>query len=200
MSTVLAATLSLLALLQQPPGMTLEVKHRPPPVEQPDCNGNGVPDPVEIRLGLAADCPGDGIPDDCQLADPFPYAYDDGAMDGSVGTVPRYVAWLTHHTVVPGLETIRGIELAWGLMPSGTPATLGLWSDPDGDGNPIDAQLLVSHVAFAQFPQTGVVVSEDIPDTYVPSRNIIFLSAALALAVADAWAAFRRPSELAVAP
>lgn len=31
----------------------------------PDCNGNGIPDDVEIAKGLSNDCNGNGVPDDC---------------------------------------------------------------------------------------------------------------------------------------
>ena len=156
----------------------VQVQRRALPSTMPDCNGNGIPDSWEIASGLVQDCQGDGIPDECQLAEPYKYAYDDGQMNGSVGTDQPHVAWLTHHVVVAGLETVTGIELAWGLMPSGTPATLGLWSDPDGDGDPADAQLLVGQVAYAQFPQTGIVVLEDVPDTYIgPAGTSFFVGA-----------------------
>lgn len=143
-----------------------------------DCNGNGVADVLDISSGTSVDCQGDGIPDECQLALPYRYQFDDGAMDGSVGTVPRHVAWLSAHTVKAGHETIREIELAWGFMPTGTAARLALWSDPNGDGDPTDAQLLMEHEAYAVFPQTGVIVSEDIPDTFVgPQGSSFFVGA-----------------------
>ena len=33
-----------------------------------DCNSDGVPDSLEIALGLASDCNGDGVPDVCEIA------------------------------------------------------------------------------------------------------------------------------------
>jgi len=66
-----------------------------------------------------------------------------------------HVAWMTNHTVAPGQETITDFELAWGTVAVGDPATLALWSDPDGDGDPTDAQLLMTHVAYSVAPQTG---------------------------------------------
>ncbi len=33
-----------------------------------DCNGNGVPDPIDIAAGTSRDCNGNGIPDECDLA------------------------------------------------------------------------------------------------------------------------------------
>ena len=46
-----------------------------------DCNGNGIPDPLDIRRGTSADCQGDGIPDECQTEIPFIYSYDDDEYD-----------------------------------------------------------------------------------------------------------------------
>ena len=144
-----AAFLAPTAFAQQAPGG---------PVLAPDCNGNGVADVVDISTGRSQDCQQVGIPDECQLEAPYRYQYDDGEMNGSVGASARHVAWLSAHTVKFGHETISEIELAWGFMPTGTAATLGLWSDPNGDGDPADAQLLMEHVAYAVFPQTGTVV------------------------------------------
>ncbi len=144
----------------------------------PDCNRNGVPDPLEIAAGTLQDCQGDGVPDDCQLEVPYRYVYGDGIINGSVGSTVRHYAWLTRHVVQPGQEVVTDIELAWGLMASGTPATLCLWLDPDGDGDPTDAQPILSHVAQAQFPQTAIVVSEDVPDTYIgPAGTSFFVGA-----------------------
>ena len=160
-----AAFLAPTAFAQQAPGG---------PVLAPDCNGNGVADVLDIATGHSQDCQQDGIPDECQLEAPYRYQYDDGEMNGSVGASARHVAWLSAHTVKFGHETISEIELAWGFMPTGTAATLGLWSDPNGDGDPADAQLLMEHVAYAVFPQTGTVVVEDIPDTYVGPQGTAF--------------------------
>jgi hypothetical protein len=33
-----------------------------------DCNNNGMPDSIELALGLASDCNGNGVPDECDLA------------------------------------------------------------------------------------------------------------------------------------
>jgi hypothetical protein len=36
------------------------------PIRAPDCNGNGVPDALDIETGTSADCTGNGIPDECE--------------------------------------------------------------------------------------------------------------------------------------
>ena len=55
---------------------------------------------------------------------------------------------LNKFAVIPGNETITTVSIAWGTPafpdPSlnGLPYTVGIWSDPNGDGNPTDAVLL----------------------------------------------------------
>ena len=132
-----------------------------------DCNGNGIPDPEDIRLGISADCQGDWIPDECQTEVPFIYSYDDDEYDAAVGTGWDHIAFLTQYIVVEGEETITGVDIAWGSIPDGYPSTLTLWSDPDGDGDPTDAQPLVSVPVQALDGFTGNWIYEDIPDTYV---------------------------------
>lgn len=41
----------------------------PPPPPPPDCNGNGMPDALDIASGVSADCNGNGRPDECDIAD-----------------------------------------------------------------------------------------------------------------------------------
>lgn len=143
-----------------------------------DCNDNGMADHDDIAAGRSADCQGDGVPDECQTAQAFVYSYDDGDLGGSVGTNPRHLAWLSNHTVAPGQEEITEIEIAWGVMPVGTPATLALWSDPDGDGDPTDAQVLMTHTATAVLPNSGIVDLVDVPDTFVgPAGTSFFVGA-----------------------
>lgn len=53
-----------------------------------DCNNNGIPDDVEIAMGLAQDCNGNGIPDECDIASGLLQDCDGGptgiALDGAV--------------------------------------------------------------------------------------------------------------------
>lgn len=146
----------------------------PGPELQPDCNGNGVADLLDIRSGTSQDCQRDGIPDECQVDEGFRYLYGDGVMDGAVGTDHDYICWLTEFTVQPGHETITDVEIGWGLMDPGSPGVLCLWSDPNGDGDPADAQLLVSIPVFSDLEFTGQIVREDLPDTVVGSAGDSF--------------------------
>lgn len=48
----------------------------------PDCNGNGIPDICDLRVGTSADSNGNGIPDECET--PCPADFNgDGGVDGA---------------------------------------------------------------------------------------------------------------------
>ena len=106
-----------------------------------DCNDNGIPDLTDILLGTSQDCQLDRVPDECQVATSWRYAYD-APLTAGIGTNQDYVCWLSWYDVAAGHEVLSGVEVTWGLLPAATTATLAVWSDPDGDGNPVDAQLL----------------------------------------------------------
>ncbi len=134
------------------------------PVRVEDCNGNGVPDVVDIRYGTSLDCQGDGVPDECQLAQPLVYALDDGGFEGAVGTDQPHIAFLSRFVVEPGKELLTGVDLQWGSGVDGIPATVGIWSDPDGDGDPADAVLLQSVPVVGEFGFTGTWVTVDLDE------------------------------------
>jgi hypothetical protein len=83
------------------------------------------------------------------------YQYDDGTaeswlipgLSGSDGQ-PEAI-FLEHFEVIPGQNVINSIAVAWGSEVgtppdrlNGQPVTLGIWSDPNNDGQPDDAVLL----------------------------------------------------------
>ncbi len=147
-----------------------------------DCNENLVPDDQDIADGTSEDCQPDGIPDECQLGSaPYYYAWDDGSDETAIGlTEGGYVAWLNHFTVRSEAETITSIKLAWGSVPDGTSTTVYLWSDPNADGNPADAQVLASVQTVSQKGDTSLFTVLDIPDTYVgPVGTSFFVGAIL---------------------
>jgi len=140
-----------------------------------DCNGNGVADLTDIYLGTSQDCQLDRIPDECQLAVPFGYQYA-GEIDGAAGTDQQHVGWVTRFDTVAGHEVITGVELTWGYLAAGIPVTVGLWNDPDGDGEPFDARLLAFAQVLTSLSYSTVVVS--LPSTYVgPAGTSFFVGA-----------------------
>ena len=146
-----------------------------------DCNANCIPDECDIASGTSEDCQGDQIPDDCQLGT-FRYAWDDGEGDAAVRSEGTRMAWLNSFTAQAGFETVTGIDLALFDGFSGRPASLCVWSDPDGDGIPLDAEPLIVHPVALR---DGIIdLNEnslfDIPDTYVgPAGTSFFIGIVL---------------------
>jgi hypothetical protein len=149
-----------------------------------DCNENLVPDDQDIADGTSEDCQPDGVPDECQFydEDPFLYYWDDGSHDVSIGVSSGgyYIAWMNHFTTENNAETVSSIKLAWGLVPDGKGTMVYLWSDPNGDGNPHDAQVLASAYTLSQNGDTNLLTTVDIPDTYVgPAGTSFFVGATI---------------------
>ena len=145
-----------------------------------DCNGNSVPDGVEIANGTSQDCQSDGIPDECQLNGEKPqlYAYDDARPEFSVSSDAPNMAWLNNFTVEEGKDRIIAIDVMFGMVPEGTPHIIHLWSDPNGDGNPDDAQALASIPTGAVSPGEAFVYTRiDIPDIDLAPGASFFVGA-----------------------
>ncbi len=150
---------------------------QPDECEPSDCNGNGVPDAQDIGVGTSPDCQGDGVPDECQVAVDLVYG-DTQGFTGAIGIAQDHYAWLTAAVIQPGGEVITSIEIAHGTAPAGTPLTVALWSDPNGDGDPADAQLLVSAETTTSLEFSGQYVSVNVPDTVIgPAGTSFFVGA-----------------------
>ena len=168
----LVCLLALAAAAQQmPPRPPAQPVPQGWPIE--DCNGNGVPDLTDIYKGTSRDCNLDRIPDECQVALPYTYIYP-GDLTAGIGTVQDYICWLTNFDVVAGHETVTGLEVTWGLLPTAQQVTLAIWSDPDGDRNPTDAQLIHSQPATSKTSwQTSTFA---LPDVYIgPAGSSFFV-------------------------
>jgi sugar lactone lactonase YvrE len=83
------------------------------------------------------------------------YGYDDGSDEAVVGvTSPEaysfsQTVWMNHFVVQTGKETLTGVAVTFGSRSAGSnglqnggPAQIFILSDPNGDGNPSDAQVL----------------------------------------------------------
>ena len=145
-----------------------------------DCNGNLTPDECDISEGTSEDCQPDGVPDECQLT-PFLYALDDGESDISVQSEGDYMAWLSQFTVVGDFGTITDIDISFSSTALGEPVTLYLWSDPDGDGNPTDATVLTSWSLTIEpgMDNPDALSRIDVPDTFVGIEGTSFFVGAI---------------------
>lgn len=121
---------------------------------------------VVASLGLSAAC---------AHAD-FTYAIDDGDPDLGIGPPngSSFIA-LNQFSVAAGQSIVTEILVQF-FGPSSfqlpNPATAYLWSDPNGDGLPGDAQILASIDGLAQ-GQIGFT-SFDIPDTAIGPEGTSF--------------------------
>jgi hypothetical protein len=100
---------------------------------------------------------GAGLSMSAALAHAGQYALDDGSSEDSIGlTAGGDLIALNEFTATPGNNIITSIDMAWGTPAfpdaslNGLSYTAVLWSDPNGDGDPTDAQVLAT--------TTGVVV------------------------------------------
>ncbi len=153
------------------------------PDECEDCNGNGVLDSADIAGGASADCNNDGVPDECQFgapSTPLVYAWDDGSKESNLGFVGATLdlAWMNHFTVQPGGEWISAIEVVWGDTYPGMPAEVVLWTDPNGDGEPSDALVILTVDTMTMNVNTIIPIwnSVAIPPTYIGPAGTSFFA------------------------
>ena len=101
-----------------------------------DCDSDGVPDSLEIALGLASDCNGDGVPNACEIA-------SGSASDENGNGVPDAcepcIADLNGDTLINGFDFSLLLN-RWGAVPAGEPADL----DEDGNVGASDIALLLN--------------------------------------------------------
>ncbi len=122
-----------------------------------DCNGNGVDDAIDIASGTSEDCQGDGAPDECQITGSVAYAYDSGPTRTLGGPTPTLGA-VTRYWAAAAFPFMGGVEFEGLDVPAGTVVGAGLWSDPDGDGDPQDAQLLAEADMVATEDGAGQII------------------------------------------
>src|SRR4029453_18370666 len=97
------------------------------------------------------------------------YQFDDGTAEDAVGFgngAQNFESlWFNQFNVIPGAELISSVEVAWGtpVFPDpamdGTPVTVAVWSDPNGDGSPTDAVLLGSVAGTIQNNGTDTFIT-----------------------------------------
>lgn len=105
---------------------------------------------------------------DCNLG------VDDGTTEASVGLFDDgTLIWFNALEATPDCELISEIWIVWGSFgspsspPNGSAAHVYLWEDPNDDGNPSDAVLLMAHPVEVQNSGTGAEARYNIPITRV---------------------------------
>ncbi len=117
------------------------------------------------------------------------YMIDDGTAEDAVGFgngAQNFESiWFNQFDVIPGQTTITTVSVVWGTPVNsdpainGTPTTIGIWSDPNGDGNPSDAALLGQVSGTMQSQGTDTFV------TYVFSPAVTLPGGATSFFVGD---------------
>ncbi len=96
------------------------------------------------------------------------YVIDDGTSENGIGfTGGGDIVWINQFNVLPGLETITTVSVAWDTVANGTAATIVIYDDPNNDGDPTDAVLLTTQPATVANADTDILNLIDIADTNV---------------------------------
>ena len=144
-----------------------------------DCNLNFVPDECDVASGASADCQDDGIPDECQLALAPSYRWDDERWEGWPGysttySDGAYTAWLHSFTTTAERTNITHVDMQVSAFAVGENMLICVWSDPNGDGNPSDAQVLSSLPVQVDEAMAWEVVRFDVPDVDLEFDGVPF--------------------------
>jgi hypothetical protein len=112
------------------------------------------------------------------------YSYDDGTSENAVHVTNGAggsTCWIHMFTAVGGSDTITTVSTAWGAPiagmagnpTNGTAANVCVWSDPNQDGNPIDAVLLTNVATTVSASGTDTIVPVAIPSTPVSGKFFV---------------------------
>ncbi|MCA8978487.1 MAG: hypothetical protein H6831_06555 [Planctomycetes bacterium] len=121
---------------------------------------------------------------------------DDGISENSIGNIASDFLWMTHVDCLGDIDTI---SVAYGCLaqaalpgalPNGTPVTVGIWDDPNDDGDPTDAVLIHSQA------EISANVDTDILNTYTISPPVVLSGSAFIGVVVDNLPAGIYPSSL----
>ena len=140
----------------------------------PDCNGNGILDSCDIAAQTSIDCNGNGLPDECDVT-PDLYRVDDGSQELNILATGGNLIWFNEFRAIADNEVIHAVDICWGNVDEGHPADIAVWIDPDDDGDPINALLVMLLVNVPiENPQTGTFVTIPIPPTFVGHTGEVF--------------------------
>ena len=159
-----------------------------------DCDVNGVPDEEDIAEDARLDCNQDGSIDFCDLgleADPRYRVHDDSSEDVIGNDEAGTLVWFQHFESRSGLDVIRAVSIEFGIAGTGNdidglPAQVAIWSDPDGDGIPEDAELIaVDTITIQDYLSTGLQEHVFDSPVSIPKGMPFFVGALVDIRVND---------------
>jgi len=115
---------------------------------------------------------------------------DDGTSSASVGTnvIGHDILWMHSQGDVSTTTVVKSISTAWGSPvslagpPNGSPARVGIWSDPNNDGDPTDAVLIQEVATTVANTNTDMFQTVNLsPSVLISGRYFIGASTAAAV-------------------
>ncbi|MCW5757174.1 MAG: hypothetical protein KIT54_08060 [Phycisphaeraceae bacterium] len=98
------------------------------------------------------------------------YRHDDGSGGFTIGPseFDATITWGNYYHAEPGCNWLTRVSVSFaGSLPAGTPITIAVYDDPDGDGDPANATLVSMASHASMFTSTGSFASYDIRPTRV---------------------------------
>lgn len=137
-----------------------------------DCNFNGFADECDVQ-SVNSDCDANGVLDKCGVIPTYRQDPPGPGLYFSINGGGDYL-WLTRFNVVPGGEIVSHLAVSTSpFLPDFWPVEAILYSDPNNDGNPKDAQVL-QHITLrgyadpiATVTPIETIMSGAIPPTFV---------------------------------
>ena len=103
---------------------------------------------------------------------PCVYARDDGGSETALGQAGAGTVGMANaFALTVSCSTVNVIQVAWGPNSEPQPATVAIYADPNGDGDPSDvtvADLIVQATGVTASSNTDIFVNYPIPDTVLP--------------------------------
>jgi len=106
----------------------------------------------------------------------------DGTSENAIGTgnVTHDILWMHSQGVAGASTVVKSISTAWGTTvgaggpPNFAPGRIGIWSDPNGDGEPSDAVLIQEQIATVANTNTSTLnVYPLVPPVLVTGKYFI---------------------------
>jgi len=107
------------------------------------------------------------------------YRHDDGTRESALSlSGSGELCWMHRYDALPGHERIVSISTQWEDVANGRPARVFVWEDPNDDGNPNDAVLLMQQ-AVTVSNSNAQVFNEYTLSQPVTVRGVFFVGAAV---------------------
>lgn len=118
--------------------------------------------PISVSLLFLAACPA--------MAQCPDYRLDDGSGGFTIGPseFDAVMTWGNYYHAEPGCNWLTQVSVSFaGSLPEGTPITIAIYDDTDGDGDPTNATLVSMASHASRFTSSATLAAYDIRPTRV---------------------------------